>query len=1247
MKPIYDAGMDVQSHTKTHYDKNAQKYITTGQLIGEYSQPLSAIGAQTLAYPEGLMTYDPENYETSDRGVPYDSKAYASKYYIAARDVTGNVNMPNKTGILGQQQSMDYMDVSSQSTSETTPTTTKTHSWWALEDLVKSLYRDDYTYKGQVNIGGWGCIHTHSLSRKTTANPSYPEKEVTGADIVEDVLKYLDEAGANVWNDSFTNIAKYGQERDSATLTVTSETDNEIKYTLTDKMDDTIFDYPVTVMVKIPSAWTEVTAMQNGKELEATVNSDGYAYVETIPDRGEVTVAPPSAPANLVTVFYDDFEDYVPNSFITNTDSNKDDPKAKWRQTQGNAFYAVADPDNSGNQIGKMGAESGGWCTNRTQSYPFTEKTHIVSGRVKLNTSYLQLNLANIQRLLYFYKKNDSNNSTVIMNANYGWIAKWVPDKWVDFQLRIEPNTSDLAQSTVTIYLSSTDGGLTDTNGTPITEATNTCTVDMTAQAEKNPSDMFRFDSSMDVTTPPNYIYLDNIKIAREEAPQKMEMSLNLSSVSIPLDANFDYILTPTVTPAKDDIGGFTWTSSNEEVATVDQNGKITPVSGGNAVITATAKNYNLSASCTVTVMDTLATVFDDDFESYAADSLILAKDRDKNNPDAKWQQTQADSFFAVTDPDNSGNKLGEVKGSGSGLYSTNRTPSFPVTSAKHLISGRIKMGTELGSYSKLKLRNTDNLLFFYQNLNNPSNENDRAVICMKGNGGWAHIAKWVPGKWIDFKLLLEPNTSDLTKSKTTVYLSGRDGGLTDKEGNPIPGIINENTLDLSSQANANPTDMFYFDSWVTASNTVHYDNIKIEESIEVYLDPASLNIPLDLGLECKIKTVVLPSGNAAPSLTWTSSNEAVATVDQTGNVTPVGVGSAVITATGNGVNSSCNVTVTPTRAENQKLNLSVDERPDINVEETLKYPTDAETAKIALWKNNSKGAFSITTDDGTLHENCFSTWLDLCQKYNRKVTFFPWTKEASTTYFQTKMKPLYDAGMDIQSHSKNHYDRHAQKFLSTAQVIEEYYHPVSSIGAQVLAYPEGIQPYRENPNYEDPDDRGVPYDQKAYASKYYIAARNGTGKVNMPNKTGLLGQQQSMDYMDVSSQSVSELSPTTTKTHDQWALEDLVKSLYSTDYVYKGQSNIGGWGVIHTHGILGSTTSNASHPGETVTGADVVEDVMKYLAEAGDNIWGDTFTNVAKYSQERDSATLTVTSASDSEIKYTLTDKMDDTIFN
>ena len=60
--------------------------------------------------------------------------------------------------------------------------------------------------------------------------------------------------------------------------------------------------------------------------------------------------------------------------------------------------------------------------------------------------------------------------------------------------------------------------------------------------------------------------------------------------------------LTAKIQPANATEQGVAWSSSNEAVAVVDDQGKVTGLSAGSAVITATSKEGNFTAECTVTV---------------------------------------------------------------------------------------------------------------------------------------------------------------------------------------------------------------------------------------------------------------------------------------------------------------------------------------------------------------------------------------------------------------------------------------------------------------------------------------------------------------------------------------------------------------------------------------------------------------------------------------------------------------------
>lgn len=63
-------------------------------------------------------------------------------------------------------------------------------------------------------------------------------------------------------------------------------------------------------------------------------------------------------------------------------------------------------------------------------------------------------------------------------------------------------------------------------------------------------------------------------------------------------------------------------------------------------------------------------------------------------------------------------------------------------------------------------------------------------------------------------------------------------------------------------------------------------------------------------GKKVNLSATVTPENATAPQITWTSSDESVATVDENGVVMGVKCGTAVITATADGVSSQCTVTV-------------------------------------------------------------------------------------------------------------------------------------------------------------------------------------------------------------------------------------------------------------------------------------------------------------------------------------------------
>ena len=81
---------------------------------------------------------------------------------------------------------------------------------------------------------------------------------------------------------------------------------------------------------------------------------------------------------------------------------------------------------------------------------------------------------------------------------------------------------------------------------------------------------------------------------------------VTLSESEIIVDKYETYQLVATVLPSGATEKSVTWSSSNENVATVDSNGLVSGVSSGNATITVTTVDGGYTAQCSVSVSDVI-----------------------------------------------------------------------------------------------------------------------------------------------------------------------------------------------------------------------------------------------------------------------------------------------------------------------------------------------------------------------------------------------------------------------------------------------------------------------------------------------------------------------------------------------------------------------------------------------------------------------------------------------------------------
>ncbi len=282
-------GLSVQSHTYTHSDFTKK---TTAEMAWDYKKGIDTI-AQYVKSPQTVVAYASGN--AGDISV-------ARQFHIAGRGTTGTPNMGDKT---------NYLCTNSLSGIGT----------GNGENAVKTLYDSNYTVYGKSYVGGWTSVHFHGL----VDNPSVNEvlaREKYGENATEEQLaekftprdnleyvynKWLIPAvnEGKVWAALFADAAMYGQERDTAVLSIKEKTDTSYTFAITDEMDDSIFTYPLTVKIRIPDTWSEVSAYQSGEAVNVVIKEAAgkkYALVDAVPDKGDVKVSTKAVQTPQVSV---------------------------------------------------------------------------------------------------------------------------------------------------------------------------------------------------------------------------------------------------------------------------------------------------------------------------------------------------------------------------------------------------------------------------------------------------------------------------------------------------------------------------------------------------------------------------------------------------------------------------------------------------------------------------------------------------------------------------------------------------------------------------------------------------------------------------------------------------------------------------------------------------------------------------------------------------------------------------------
>ncbi|MDR1199245.1 MAG: Ig-like domain-containing protein [Prevotellaceae bacterium] len=132
-----------------------------------------------------------------------------------------------------------------------------------------------------------------------------------------------------------------------------------------------------------------------------------------------------------------------------------------------------------------------------------------------------------------------------------------------------------------------------------------------------------------------------------------------------------------------------------------------------------------------------------------------------------------------------------------------------------------------------------------------------------------------------------------------------------------------------------------------------------------VTVEPATLE--LLVGAKHTLIATVLPDNATYKNVTWTSSAADIATVDAaTGEVTAVGVGAAIITATSGGKSATCSLTVNPIPVESIKIDID-DFELEVGSIRTLTATVEPDNAtyNTVTWTSSATGIATVDAATG------------------------------------------------------------------------------------------------------------------------------------------------------------------------------------------------------------------------------------------------------------------------------------------